>query len=182
MPWTPLANIRGPQGLQGPQGDPGSPGLPGSDGLIGLPGSPGAVQTTHIVLLNPHTSPSVVATNLAANTFNAVSDPSFRQMVDLRSLTKLKIVGRIGGTLVAATKLRVQYHPGGNIAVATGDAGWATLADTAGSHTLNVLFESAELAVPALARIQSCVVRVGLFDGNGTADPTITTCMLRFYP
>lgn len=102
-------------------------------------------------------------------------------MVDLRGKTKVRIQGRIGGALVAATKLRVQYHTGVNPAVATGDGGWTTLADTAGSHTLNTMFYSAEINVPAGAQINNCLIRVGLFSGDGAADPTITCCVLNFY-
>lgn len=90
-------------------------------------------------------------------------------------------MGRIGGSLVAATKLRVQYHTGGNPAVASGDAGWTTLAETAGSHTLNTMFYSAEIAIPAGAQINDCLVRVGLLGGDGVADPTITACTLNCY-
>jgi hypothetical protein len=135
-----------------------------------------------VVLHHPHMAASAVATNLALNTFNAVSDPSFRQMLDLRGYTKVRIQGRIGGTLVAATKIRVQYHTGGNPAVVTGDAGWTTLADSAGSHAVNVMFYSAEIAVPAGAQINNVLVRCGLFSGDGAADPTLTCCILNVYP
>lgn len=134
-----------------------------------------------VVLHHPHMAASAVATNLALNAFNAVSDPNFRQMCDLRGFTKVRIQGRIGGALVAATKIRIQYHLGGNPAVVTGDAGWTTLADSAGSHTVNVMFYSAEIAVPAGAQVNDVLIRCGLFSGNGTADPTITTCIMNFY-
>jgi hypothetical protein len=135
-----------------------------------------------VVLHHPHMAASAIATNLALNTFNAVSDPSFRQMMDLRGYTKVRIQGRIGGTLVAATKIRIQYHTGGNPAVLTGDAGWTTLADTAGSHTVNVMFYSAEIAVPAGAQVNDVQIRCGLFSGDGAADPTVTCCICNFYP
>lgn len=125
---------------------------------------------------------SAVATNLAANAFNAVSDPNLRQIHDLRSQAKLRIQGRIGGTLVAATKLRVQYHLGGDPAVSSGDAGWKTLADSAGAHTVNAMFYSAEAVVPAEAQINNLLLRVGLFSGDGVADPTVTCCVLNLYP
>lgn len=115
------------------------------------------------------------------NAFNAVNDPNYRSMVDLRGRTKVRVVGRIGGALVAATKLRVQYHTGGNPAVASGDGGWTTLAETAGSHTLATLFYTAEIAVPAGAQINNCLIRVGLLSGDGAADPTMTACVLNFY-
>ena len=124
---------------------------------------------------------SAAATNNGATTFTAVSDPNERSVIDLRGKTKIKIMGRIGGALVAATKMRVQYHPGGNPAVATGDAGWATLAESAGSHTLNTIFYSAEIAIPAPAQINDCVIRVGIYGGDGAADPTITMCILNIY-
>lgn len=132
-------------------------------------------------ILAPNDAASAAATNLAANTFSAVGDPSYRRMVDLRGKTKVRIMGRIGGALVAATKIRIQYHTGGNPAVASGDAGWTTLADTAGSHTLNALFYTAEIAVPAGAQINDCQIRCGIFSGDGAADPTITACTLNFY-
>jgi hypothetical protein len=43
------------------------------------------------------------------------------------------------------------------------------------------MFYTAELAVPAGAQINDCLVRVGIWSGNGTADPTITACLLNFY-
>ena len=179
MSWSLLGNIRGPAGPAGPEGRQGDPGLLGSPGP---PGPPGPVQTQEIVLHHPFMAASAAATNLAASIFNAVSDPNFRRMVDLRSMTKLKIQGRIGGALVAATNLRIQYHLGNNINVATGDIGWLTLADSGGSHAVNTLFETAELSVPLPAQVQNSLIRVVLFGGNGTADPTITCCVLRFYP
>lgn len=172
---------QGVQGAQGSQGSQGSQGATGAQGVQGTTGAAGATGASTLDLLPVWGTASAAATNLAANTFNAVSDPNYRQMVDLRGKTKLKVMGRIGGALVAATKLRVQYHTAGNPAVATGDAGWTTLADTAGSHTLSTLFYSAELSVPAGAQINDCLVRVGLFSGDGAADPTITCCILNFY-
>lgn len=145
-------------------------------------GGGAANQSLHVVLLHPLTTASAVATNLAANTVNAVSDPNLRQFVDLRSLTKCKIMGRIGGSINPANKLRIQYHTGNNIGVSSGDAGWTTLADTAGSHTLNTLFQGAETAVPAGAQIQTCLIRAVLFGGDGVADPTISCCIIEFYP
>jgi hypothetical protein len=167
----------GPEGPEGPQGEQGIQGLPGVDGADGAPGQ----ASLSVDLLSANDAASAVATNLALNVFNAVGDPAFRRMLDLRGKTKVRIMGRIGGALVAATKLRVQYHTGGDPAVLTGDAGWTTLADSAGSHTLNALFYSAESDVPAGARINDCLIRVGLFSGNSTADPTITCCVLNFY-
>jgi hypothetical protein len=154
------------QGAQGSQGNPGTAGASGG----------------HRSLHPPFLAASAAATNLAASTFSAVSDPNYRVMTDLRGLTKIRIQGRIGGSLVAATKLRVQYHTGGDPAIGTGDGGWTTLADSAGSHTLNVMFYSAEISVPAGAQINNVLIRVGLFGGDGAADPTITTCVLNFYP
>lgn len=188
MSWTLLGNLRGPQGAPGaigatgPQGAAGAQGPQGSAGSQGPTGPSGAAGLALPVnILLPAMSASAIATNLALNTFLAVSDMNLRQMVDLRNLAKCKLVGRIGGSLVAATKIRIQFHPTGGIAVSSGDAGWATLGDSAGSHTLNTLFDSAEIAVPVAAQVQNCCVRVGLFSGDGVADPTITCAMLRFY-
>jgi len=140
------------------------------------------LENMSVALHPPYQTASAVATNLAATTFSAVSDPNYRWMGNLLRLTKVRIQGRIGGSLVAATKLRIQYHTGVDPAVATGDGGWTELATTAGSHTVNVMFYSAEIAVPSGARINNCLIRVGLYDGDGAADPTITTCILNLYP
>jgi hypothetical protein len=150
--------------------------------IVGDSPAGGTLYGVQVVLHHPHMAASAVATNLAINTVNAVSDPSFRQMVDLRGMTKVRIQGRFGGAVVAATKLRIQYHVGVNPAVATGDAGWTTLADSAGSHTVNTMFYSAEIAVPAGAQINNCLLRCVIFSGDGAADPTISTCILNFYP
>lgn len=197
-----IGNIKGPKGDPGIQGPPGQdgvgiqglPGLPGRDGVDGavgpqgpqgangVPGETGPIKTLHVTLHHPHMAASAAATNLALNAFNAVSDPSFRQFVDLRGLTKFRIHGRIGGSLAAATKLRGQYHLGVNPAVATGDAGWQTLGDTAGGHSVNVMFFSSEMAIPPAAMIQNCLIRVGLVGGDGVTDPTVTCAILDFYP
>lgn len=134
-----------------------------------------------IVFHPPYQAASAAATNLALNAFNAVSDPNYRQFHDLRGMTKVRIQGRIGGALTAVTKLRFQYHLGGNPAVATGDAGWTTLADSAGIHTVNVMFYSAELSIPVAAQANNVLLRVGLHSGDGVADPTITTALLNVY-
>lgn len=185
--------VKGDTGAQGQQGPPGADstvpgpegprGLPGADGAQGIQGQtgPSGPSKTHVVLHHPLMVASAVATNLALNTFNAVSDPSLRQIVNLTGCTKVRLVGRIGGTLTAVTKLRVQYHLGANPAVVTGDAGWVTLLDTAGAHTVSVMFYTAEIAVPAAAQVNNVLVRVGLFSGDGVADPTITCCTLSFY-
>jgi hypothetical protein len=103
-------------------------------------------------------------------------------MVNAEGLTKARVLGRIGGTLVAGTRLRLQYHLGANPAVLTGDAGWTTLLDTASGHSVNVLFYSAEAAVPVAARVNHLLVRVGIFGGDGVADPTISCCCVNLYP
>lgn len=178
---------QGQQGIQGVKGDTGDTGATGATGSQGPPGNTGAQGATGpvtgktITLLAPNGSASAAATNLAANTFNAVSDPNYRQMHDLRGMTSVRIQGRIGGSLVAATKLRVQYHTSADPAIATGDAGWTTFADSAGSHTLNVMFYSAEIAIPSGAKVNPVQLRVGLFSGDGVADPTITCACLNVY-
>lgn len=165
----------GPQGIQGIQGVAGADGAAGATGPAGAPG--------YLVELHPtQVAASAAATNNGAAAFTAVSDPNSRRMVNLSGLTKVRIQGRIGGALVAGVRLRIQYHIGGNIAVATGDAGWATLAESAGSHTLNTLFYSAEIPVPAGAQINNCLIRAGIFGGDGVVDPTMTSCVLNFYP
>lgn len=150
--------------------------------VANIKGPAGPIQTISTAIVLPNGSASAAATNLAINVVNAVSDMNLRRVVDLRGLAKCKILGRIGGSLVSATKIRLQYHTGGNVAIASGDPGWTTLADTAGSHTLNTLFYSAELAVPAGAQIQMCLIRAVLFSGDGVADPTISCCIADFYP
>jgi Collagen triple helix repeat (20 copies) len=165
--WTLRGNVKGPQGD------------PGADSTV--PGPTGPAGPSFVPLQPLNSAASAAATNLAVDTWNAVSDPNFRAMVDLSSYTKVRMMARIGGALVAVTKVRIQYHTGGDPAVATGDAGWTTLIDSAGNHTLSVAFYTPELAVPAGAQINNCLIRAGLFSGNGTADPTLTGCLLNFY-
>jgi hypothetical protein len=167
--WTLRGNFKGATG---------NTGLTGADGPQGPAGQQGART---VELLSPNETASAVATNLAVSTVNAVSDPNFRRLLDLRTLTKLKVMGRFGGTVVAATKLRIQYHTSPNPAIATGDAGWTTLADSAGSHTAGTMFYTAELAVPAGAQINDCQIRCVIFSGDGAADPTISACVCNFY-
>lgn len=119
--------------------------------------------------------------NLAASTVGAVGDPLYRTMVDLVGYTHVKMVGRITGSLAAATKIRIQYHTGGNLGVASADGGWTTLITSAGGHTLNVMFTTGELSVPSGAQITDCILRMVLFDGDGAADPSVSNCALFFY-
>lgn len=126
-------------------------------------------------------SASAAATNNGASTFTAVGDPNSRRMVNLTGLTKVRIQGRFGGAVASGTRLRVQYHTSADPAIASADAGWTTLADSAGSHTVSVMFCSAEIAVPSGARINNCQIRAGIFGGDGAADPTMTCCVLNFY-
>lgn len=144
--------------------------------VVELSPMPGAGEVT---LVEPFES-SAVATNLAASTFNAVSDPYLRRMVDLRHSTKMRIMGDFKGSVATATKMRIQYHTGGNWLVSSGDGGWATLGDSAGSHTIQTPWVSSEITIPTAARIKDCVIRCGIYDGNGTADPLISTCFLYF--
>ena len=166
----------GPQGEQGPQGDPGPA---GADSTV--PGPAGSPHAKFVPLQAMNTPASAAATNNAVGVFTAVTDPNFRAVVDLRGYTKLRFQGRIGGAVVAAIKIRIQYHTSGNPNIVSGDAGWTTLADSAGTHGLNVPFYTAELAVPAGAQIEACVIRAGIFAGDGAADPTMTACILNFY-
>lgn len=117
---------------------------------------------------------SAAATNLAASTLNCVSDPSLRTIVNLSGTTKMRVMARFGGTVATTTTMRLQYHIGGDPAVATGDAGWTTLDTSAGTHTVGTWFYTAEMNLPAGAQISNVMIRACVFGGNGTADPTIT--------
>jgi CheY-like chemotaxis protein len=97
-------------------------------------------------------------------------------------MTKIRFQGRFGGSLVNATTMRLQYHLGGNPAVVTGDAGWTTLATSAGSHGVNGLFYTAEETIPTAARVNNVLLRACVFSGDGAADPTITNAQLNVYP
>lgn len=142
-----------------------------------------------IPLLSAAAPAPTAATNLAANVFNPVGDPNLRVMIPMRPAMALtdagtrwvRLQGRIGGALAAVTKVRVQYHLGGDPNVATGDAGWKTLLDSAGSHTLNAMFLTAPVALPEEAKIPALLVRVGLFSGTGAVSPTLTCAILNLY-
>ncbi len=118
------------------------------------------------------------ASLLGAGAWKAVSDPALRAMIDLRGITTIKVLCMLGGN-APATKLRVQYHTGGNPNMLDGDPGWKTLGDSPGNHPTATLFEYA-IPVPEEARIENCLIRVGLYDGDGLASPTINMCRLRF--
>jgi hypothetical protein len=102
-------------------------------------------------------------------------------VVDLRAIDTVRIYADIGGSLDTATKIRIQYHPGGDPTVDTADVGWAELATTAGSHWLSTAFFSAAIAIPEAAKVNNCVIRPVLYGGDGVADPTIRSCHLTFY-
>jgi hypothetical protein len=142
-----------------------------------------------IPLLHPSDTVPAAATNLAANAFLAVSDPNLRVMACLRgsaappspTLRWARLQGRIGGALATATKIRVQYHLGGDPGVATGDVGWKTLLDSAGTHTLSTMFVTAPVAIPDEAKIPNLILRAGLFGGTGAVSPTLTCAILNLY-
>jgi hypothetical protein len=136
----------------------------------------------NVSLKDAATAASAIATNLAANTLNCVSDPNYRVMTNLKGMTKLRLQGRLGGTIATTTTIRLQYHTGGNVAIATGDAGWTTLATSAGSHTTGTMFYTAEAAIPAAAQINDVLVRACIFSGDGTQDPTLTQAQINVYP
>lgn len=134
-----------------------------------------------VILHHPKDAATGAFTNLAASTVGAVSDPSYRQMINLEGFTKARMMGRIGGTLVAATKIRIQYHTGGDPTISSADGGWTTLMTSAGSHTVNSLFYTAEASIPSGAQIAVCLIRAVLFDGDGAADPTLSACTFNVY-
>ena len=103
-------------------------------------------------------------------------------MTDLRGMTKVRIQGRFGGTVATATKMRIQYNTSADPNVATGDAGWATLAESAGTHTAAQYFYSAEASIATAAQVNPIQLRACIYDGNGTADPTITGAAITVYP
>jgi hypothetical protein len=144
-------------------------------------GGSNAVGASNVTLLPPHATASDVATNLALSTVNAVNDPNYRLMMDARGKTIFRIMGRMGGTLVSATQIRIQYHLGGDPTVGTGDAGWATLGDSGGSRTANIMFYTSDIAIPGAALVNHLLIRAVLFSGDGAADPTITACALNLY-
>ncbi len=134
------------------------------------------------VMIVPGLSASAAATNNGAATLSCVSDPSLRVMANFTSVTKVRFLGRLGGTVHSSTVIRIQYHTGGNPAVAIGDAGWTTLAESAGSHTAGTMFYTAEAAIPAEAQINPLLVRACIYGGDGAKDPTITSAILNLYP
>jgi hypothetical protein len=138
-------------------------------------------KAMEVIFHHPKDAATGAFSNLAASTVGAVSDPSYRAFTSLVGFTKVRFLGRLGGSIVAATKLRIQYHTSSDPTVATGDAGWTTLTTSAGSHTLSALFLTAEEAVPSGARINPVQIRAVLFDGDGVADPTMTCLRAFFY-
>jgi hypothetical protein len=135
-----------------------------------------------VVLKDLSTAASAAATNLALNTLNCVSDPNYRTITNLKGMTKIRLLGRFGGTLVNATTMRIQYSTSANPAIATGDASWATLATSAGTHTTGTYFYTAEFAIPAAAQINNVQLRACIFSGDSFADPTLTAAKLNIYP
>ena len=125
---------------------------------------------------------SAAATNLAAATLNCVSDPSLRIMTNLKGMTRIRFMGRFGGTIVAATTMRIQYNTSANPAIASGDAGWTTVDTSAGSHTANQMFYTAEATIPVVARVNPIQIRACVLGDDGAADPTITAVQLNVYP
>lgn len=141
----------------------------------------GATGSLSVEFLKSNDAATGAFSNLGVGAVGAVSDPSYRTFADLRAYTKVRFLGRIGGTLVAATKLRIQYSASSDPTIAIGDASWATLATSAGSHSLGVTFYTAEEAIPAEARLLPCQLRAVLFDGDGVADPTMSLLVANFY-
>lgn len=174
-----LLNGNGPIGPVGPQGATGATGATGAQGPQGIPGS--GTTKKLVTLQSLRDSASAAATNNGATAFTAVSDPNFRILCGLEDLNYVYMQGRFGGSVVAATKLRVQYNITNDMNISTSDAGWTTLIESAGSHTVSQSFMTAVGNIPAGAKHPNCLLRCGVYGGDGIADPTITLCILNFY-
>jgi hypothetical protein len=121
---------------------------------------------------------SAAAVNNGPTTFTPIADPGYRAFVNLRGITKVRFIGRLGGTLHASTVMRIQYNTSSDPTILTG---WATLADSPGGHTSGLEFDSGEINVPSGAQILNCQLRLGIYGGNSAADPTLYGCVLNFY-
>lgn len=139
------------------------------------------VCTQVVDIIKPNDAASAAATNNALNVFAAVSDPALRRVLDLRGYSSGRLIGRLGGTVAAATKIRIQYHAGGDPNVSSADAGWTTVADTGGSHTSGQAFITPVITLSAGMLIENVLLRAGIFSGDGAADPTITVCTFNLY-
>lgn len=175
-----IINGNGPVGPQGPIGLTGATGATGATGPQGPAGTSGAISST-IALQTLRDSASSAASNNAASNFNAVSDPNFRVLTSLYGLNYVTLQGRLGGTLAAVTKLRVQYAVTSDPNLSTSSGLWTTLLDSAGGHASGTMFGSSVFNVPAPAKVNSVLLRCGIYDGDGVQDPTITACILNFY-
>lgn len=159
-------------------GPPGPQGPAGIDGADGYPGQ--SVSTSNLVFQSLQSAASSPASNNGASTFTPVNDPNYR-FTTYAAFNRCYMQGRIGGSLVAATKIRIQYVLTSDPNIATGSGSWATLMESAGSHTLNTSFLTADMNVPALAGGAHCLLRCGIYGGDGVADPTISLCVLTFF-
>lgn len=131
-----------------------------------------------VVLHHPKMDPTAPAAGLGSGVWEAVDDPDLRQVVDLRGCDSVKIHGRLSGTICNDNKIRVQYNVSD---VAADTAGkWHTLATSRGQHTLDEMFWTSGRSVPDDAQIENCILRAGIYDGDGVADPQISCCILSF--
>jgi hypothetical protein len=95
-----------------------------------------------------------------------------RMQVDLRGSDQ--VVGEALFSVVPAGLLRFEYSTNGGGA-------WSTLLDLGTGYTANVLKISAAAAVPAGAKVATCLLRA-FVTGNGTADPVLVRAGLMFRP
>lgn len=147
--------------------------------MLAQQGSANAGAATLVIPLNDFSN-STAATDLAAGVFNAVGDQNYRNMADVRNYTSVQLWARLAGTVATATKVRVQYHTGGSPAISGADGGWTDLITSAGSHTTGVTFVTSAITLPVGARISNLLLRPGIYDGDGVADPVLQKAVLIF--
>lgn len=132
-----------------------------------------------VCLVDPLGNLSAQATNNPATTFTALSDPEARRFLDLQGYPLVDVQWQVNGGVDAVTKVRLEYVATSDINQSTG---WTTLLTTqAFASAGNQLHYETNLAVPTAAQVSNCLLRMGIYDGDGVADPYIAALVLRFH-
>lgn len=135
-------------------------------------------NTQRLEFLSRRNIPMTTAGAVGAGARSIQDDPQFRRVIDLRGCEAARVEFDFGGTPVGASKIEIQYHPGGDPNVASGDAGWTRLCVTDANLGGFLFAISQDNRIPNPARIKNCIVRPVYYDGDGVGNPQLRHCAL----
>lgn len=132
--------------------------------------SSGSSTLESYVLLTPN---ALTYTNAPVGGLEVTTTGGTRAQVDLR--TAVNVVGQVNFSVIphASGTARFEYS-------VNGGGAWATLVDLGtGGYVANTMKVGASVAVPAPAKIATCLIRL-VVTGDGVVDPVLQKAALNF--